>query len=117
MFSSEEATRPRWWRSVALLLALSLAAAACGSGDASSSAAPTLAPSSDSSADESGATEAAAPDDSAEAGGADASAAEPAVNLFPDIDVLSVTDGSSVNLAAELGGSDKATLLWFWAPH
>ena len=116
MFSSEEATRPRWWRSVALLLALSLAAAACGSGDAGS-AAPTLAPSSDSSADDSSATETAAADDSAAAGGADASAAEPAVNLFPDIDVLSVTDGSSVNLAAELGGSDKATLLWFWAPH
>ncbi len=40
-----------------------------------------------------------------------------AENLFPDVEVLSVADGSSINLAAELGGGDLPVLLWFWAPH
>jgi hypothetical protein len=40
-----------------------------------------------------------------------------AVNLFPDLDVVRVDDGSPLNLAAELGGGDRPVLLWFWAPH
>jgi hypothetical protein len=38
-------------------------------------------------------------------------------NLFPDIAVLDVQTGDSVNLAAQLGGGDTPVLLWFWAPH
>lgn len=42
---------------------------------------------------------------------------EPAVNLFPDVEVTNIVDSSSLNLATELGGGDLPVLLWFWAPH
>ncbi len=114
------------WRPVALLLALSMGAAACGS--TASSTAPTLAPQAttaaadDSSPDDSSSVDDAAPaseagDDAATDSSAEDEAAVPAINLFPDIDVLNIADGSTVNLASALGGADKATLLWFWAPH
>ena len=45
------------------------------------------------------------------------STTEPTINLFPDIDVLNIADGATLNLASELGGGDAATLLWFFAPH
>ena len=48
---------------------------------------------------------------------APAVAADPPVNLFPDINVLDVYNGGEVNLAEALPGGDKAVLLWFWAPH
>lgn len=106
-----------------LALALSLAATACGTGDdtaaetvsapvddaAAQSATPS-APATDASSSDSDPTEA------VEAEGSDEVAA-PIENLFPDVDVLNVADGSTVNLAAELGGDDRPTLLWFWAPH
>jgi len=131
MLSFEGALRPRWWRSATLLVALSLGAAACGSGDAASSAAPTLSTASADAADESGAStdssdnsepssagsDSVGSDSAGSDGVEDAPAAEPVENLFPDVDVVNIADGSSVNLAAELGGGDKATLLWFWAPH
>ena len=136
MRSSEGALRPRWWRSATLLVALSLGASACGTGDAASSAAPTLSTAPAGAADESGASTDSSDDsaptsaesesaesesaesESAESeSAADAPSAEPIENLFPDVDVVNIADGSSVNLAAELGGGDKATLLWFWAPH
>ena len=113
MFSPGQKRR----RSLAVIAALSLGAAACGSGD---EAAPslTLAPQ-DSSAVVDDTVEGAAPDTSAEVTQppTDEAAAPDVVNLFPDIDVLDVADGSTVNLAAALGGFDRPTLLWFWAPH
>ncbi len=127
MFSLVQTRR----RSFALIVALSLGAAACGAGD---DAAPslTLAPQvSSTNADDSGDESAtSAPDDSAPDDSApddpdstlpdesvDEAAAPDLVNLFPDIDVLDIANGSTVNLAAALGGFDKPTLLWFWAPH
>lgn len=41
----------------------------------------------------------------------------PAVDTaFPAIDVVEVTSGAPVNLST-LAGSDRPTLVWFWAPH
>jgi hypothetical protein len=127
MVSFDVARRPAWLRPVAFLIALSLGVAACGSGDGETSAAPTLAPAAegnapdssepDAASDEAGSTDSNVAEGTASEDSADAPAAEPAVNLFPDVDVLNVSDGSTINLAAELGGGDKATLLWFWAPH
>lgn len=105
-------------RSLAVIVALGLGAAACGSGEA---AAPslTLAPQAPSSTAGDPVDDTAAPDtsDDESADESDETAAPELVNLFPDIDVLDVADGSTLNLAAELGGFDKPTLLWFWAPH
>ena len=109
------------WRLVAVLLALSIGAAACGSTETSS--APTLAPQATSAAadqgspDDSVSGDDASGDEAAPESDAQEETAGPAVNLFPDIDVLNIADGATVNLAAELGGADKATLLWFFAPH
>jgi len=116
-------------RSFAALVALSLTAAACGGTDSSST--PTLAtqapPAEAEPAAESAEPEAPEPDEAVAAAPSDEVTEEepvvveeeatPAVNLFPDIDVLNIADGSTVNLAAELGGADQATLLWFFAPH
>jgi hypothetical protein len=77
---------------VATIVALGLIASACGAEDGS-----------------------AAGDDATEGDAADDVAATE--NLFPDIDVVNIVDGSTVNLAQELGGGDKPVLLWFWAPH
>ncbi|MCP3992095.1 MAG: hypothetical protein GY724_23695 [Actinomycetia bacterium] len=38
-------------------------------------------------------------------------------NLFPDIEVVNISDSSTVNLSTELAGGDLPVLLWFWAPH
>ncbi len=38
-------------------------------------------------------------------------------NVFPDIDVVEITTGGSLNLKQELAGGDRPVLLWFWAPH
>lgn len=104
------------WRLVAVLLALSIGAAACGS--TATSTAPTLAPQATNAVADDGSPDESAPDDAATTDSAPQDeAASPAVNLFPDIDVLNIADGATVNLAAELGGADKATLLWFFAPH
>ena len=105
-------------RSIAVLLAVALGAAACGATDESS--APTLA--TDAPAAEAPSTEGAetAPDEPVpadEPSEGESTSEVAAENLFPDVDVLNIADGSTVNLAAELGGGDKATLLWFWAPH
>ncbi|MEM7341122.1 MAG: hypothetical protein AAF467_20865 [Actinomycetota bacterium] len=47
----------------------------------------------------------------------DAAEVAPVENLFPDVDVVNIQDGSTLNLAEELGGGDQAVLLWFFAPH
>lgn len=128
------------WRLGIALFALSISAAACGASETSTT--PTLvtqAPAVESDGQTSGSSEAAPAEDStpegstpendtpenntaeqnpaAEDAGESDETAAPAVNLFPDIDVLNIADGATVNLASELGGGDKATLLWFFAPH
>lgn len=120
-------------RSAAVIIALALSAAACGSGE--EAATPTLATTPAAASGESGGAGETADDDAtADAGevvepeaGSDVQGPEPdddqpvaeppTENLFPDIDVVNITDGSTLNLAAELGGGDRPTLLWFWAPH
>ena len=113
---------------MALVAALAVGAASCGTGD--DSASPTLATQDDTSGDQVAEPEgdsadepAAEPDGAAPSDGDAAPDGEqagpetPIANLFPDIDVVDIADGSTVNLATELGGGDKATLLWFFAPH
>lgn len=110
-------------RTVAMLLALSIGAAACGATETSTT--PTLATQAPSTVVEESSAFAPPADEpeEVEADEPDAAAADeaettaPAVNLFPDIDVLNIADGGTLNLAAELGGGDQATLLWFFAPH
>ncbi len=38
-------------------------------------------------------------------------------HLFPDVDVLDIQTGATLNIATELAGGDRPVLLWFWAPH
>jgi len=120
--------RQRTIHLLALGLTFALAAAACGSGDAGAPTAIAAVPADSSSdaadsadSDEAESTPAADTADEAQDGSPDsdgtAEAAGPVENLFPDLNVLNVTDGSTVNLASTLIGGDKATLLWFWAPH
>lgn len=116
---------------VAVVVTLGLVAAACGntaaetneasSGTAAPEAAPEPSPD-DATADDAGAAE--EPSADGDAGEAAAQDEEPAVeedaaeeNLFPDLEVVDITEGSSLNLADELGGGDLPVLLWFWAPH
>jgi hypothetical protein len=93
---------------VVAALALSATAAACGQ-TASETAA-------------SGGTDtAASTDDGAGAGGdtgdGAGQGAASADHQFPDLDVVTVADGATINLAGELAGGDTPVLLWFWAPH
>lgn len=122
-------------KAAAVLLALSLGAAACGADSSSTdagsaeSAPPTVQESSEAepeseseseSASDTGSNEEAADpgddsgDDVEESAASDAA---PAENLFPDVDVLDIPTGETVNLKAELAGGDTPVLLWFWAPH
>ncbi|MFT7598984.1 MAG: hypothetical protein ACI8TP_001909 [Acidimicrobiales bacterium] len=94
----------------AVLLAISLAASACG---ASSTAAD--APAIPRGSADAGDAAPAEADDMASVDDEEDPATEE--NLFPDIAVLDVQTGDSVNLAAQLGGGDTPVLLWFWAPH
>lgn len=98
-------------RPAALVLGLTLGVAACGSSsettDTSSGDAPAAATDDESSPDESN-------DESAADDSSDAADGE---NLFPNVNVQSIDDGSTLNLAEELSGGDKAVLLWFFAPH
>jgi len=119
---------------VATIVALGLIASACGAAATESDTAASETSPSDAAAetttDDSAADDSAADDSAAEAGAEDGSAAgddategdaaddvAATENLFPDIDVVNIVDGSTVNLAQELGGGDKPVLLWFWAPH
>lgn len=122
----------------ALLLALTVGAVGCGSAtdDSAQVAADSdaSAVSADESSDDVGADdEASAADasaaDSDDAGRSDDAAAESddgdqtadeeavVENVFPDLNVLSITDGADINLQDELANGDTAVLLWFFAPH
>lgn len=104
---------------VAALLTVGLVASACGSDASETTAADaeTTAAETETTAPETGA----AADTEAESESTEGEATdtpEPATeNLFPDVDVVNIVDGSTVNLAQELGGGNLPVLLWFWAPH
>ncbi len=114
-------------RSIALLLALGLAASACGSSatdagePAPTDAATTVGTDpTTSSGTGSGGTESteAAPDDAASSeeadDGADASAT---LANYPSVDVVDLGSGETVNFAEQVAGGSLPTLIWFWAPH
>lgn len=82
-------------RLLALATAFSIGLAACGGSDA---ATPTTAAPAPASADGSS--------DAPDSG-----------NLFPNVEVQNISDGSPLNLQEELQGGDLPVLLWFFAPH
>ncbi len=75
-------------------VAVALIAAACGSDDAETVTAPVA----------------------AEAGAAVSDASVAAAGDMPDLDMVSVHTGETVNLQSLVSG-DAPLLLWFWAPH
>ncbi len=123
--------RPRR-RLVASIVAVAVSAAACGS-DAtepneatgaataqdSESASTVAAPADGGPADDESAdgSEAGRSDEGASADDDSADDDAPVENFFPDLEVVDIADGSTLNLADELGGGDRPVLLWFWAPH
>ncbi|MGI9613633.1 MAG: hypothetical protein ACR2QO_12025 [Acidimicrobiales bacterium] len=113
---------------VGVLLTFGLVASACGSdatetsaADAESTDAETAAVTTDAETEATGSETSAAANTEAASESTEGEATdtpEPATeNLFPDVDVVNIVDGSTVNLAQELGGGDLPVLLWFWAPH
>lgn len=120
-------------RTAALLLASSLALAACGdSGQSDAERAATGAtlattattapattdePVEPSIVTDETTTTTATGDDAADTTEAAPVEAEPEPHLFPDVDVLDIYNGGEVNLGEALSGGDKAVLLWFFAPH
>ncbi len=112
----------RLHKSLGLLLGLALAASACGSGGAESTgtelgtnvASPATATPIEDSLDSDGG--AAAQLDSAQSETAGPASPTPE-HLFPDVDVVDIKTGATLNLASELAGGAKPVLLWFWAPH
>ena len=129
---SEMISRTRRRQLIAVAGALSLLAAACGGG--ATDAAPVVSrgervssqltdgleagdsSGQDASSQDNGGNDAGGQNASGEANG-EAEATGPAANLFPDIDVVRVSDSTTLNLATELGGGTVPVLLWFWAPH
>lgn len=129
---SEMISRTRRRRLIAAAGVLSLLAAACGG--SATDAAPVISRSErvssestggleaddssgqDTSSQDSGGNDAGGQNASGEAAGA-AEATGPVANLFPDVDVVKVSDSTTLNLATELGGGTLPVLLWFWAPH
>ena len=98
----------------ALAGSITFLAAACGTGtDTGVGTAATPAPAQSTDATTSTTTGGGSPDPTETTSGAETAAA----NLFPDLDVTLIADGSTINLADELGGGDRPVLLWFWAPH
>lgn len=96
------------------MVALTLALSACGSGPAPETEAAGPAPASASTTTVGDAATTVAPATGSEES---APAPEETANLFPSIDVVRISDGSTFDLATELGGGDLPVLLWFWAPH
>jgi hypothetical protein len=81
-------------RLLACAVIVALAAAACGADDVATNAEPA-----------STETDTAAPDAPASAAGD-----------VPDLDMVSVYTGETVNLQSLVSG-ETPVLLWFWAPH
>ena len=112
-------------RLLAGLGAVALVAAACGSGTTTTevaanspdSQAPQTAAANETSESTANETSESTTAAVAPEGEVAEAAPESETNLFPSVDVVNVHDGSTLNLAAELGGGDLPVLLWFWAPH
>lgn len=103
----------------AVIAAVAIVAVACGSGAVTTELAADPAPTQDPEPTAGGDSEESATSTEAptESQADDGATSEPAVNLFPDVDVVNIADASTLNLATELGGGDLPVLLWFWAPH
>ncbi|MDE0118319.1 MAG: hypothetical protein OXT07_17095 [bacterium] len=86
-------------RPVALAIALSLGAAACGDSGAPTASAPATTSPTEAPAER-------APD----------RASPVPVSDLPPVDVVDVATGAAVNLAG-FAPSDRPIVLWFWAPH
>ncbi len=133
---SQERTRPHQFvvprvgrgKLPALITGVTLLATACGSGASS----PELGGNPNSASTEASAVGSGSSDVGSDAAGSEASAestagstgeeaAGPVVptpdHLFPDVDVLDIQTGATLNIATELAGGDRPVLLWFWAPH
>ncbi len=111
-----------------MLFALGMAASACGSGSTTTDAAPAGESSSASTSTDNGSAE----DDSTEpSSGTDTSttassadegeepAADPTATLanYPQVDVIDLGSGETVDFAEQVAGGSLPTLIWFWAPH
>lgn len=114
------------WKPLGLLLGLALVASACGSGGAESSgtefgadvASPTTAAITQDPSDSDGGAVAQPETAQPETAQPDAGPVAPAPeHLFPDVDVVDIQTGATLNLASELAGGTQPVLLWFWAPH
>ena len=107
------------------LLALAFVATACGGASESETTAADV-PSDQQSAEPDGAAVSADPpaaDDgepsdqqSAESDGAATRVDPPAESVIPEVDVVDLATGDTINLAS-FAPSDRPILLWFWAPH
>ena len=116
-------------RALALVVCLTLVAGACGSASSSDTAATAAPAIADAPGDAGRPTgneepvEDSAPtagNDAAEPAGGDVApatdAAPPAESVIPDVDVVDLATGETVNLAS-FAPADRPILLWFWAPH
>lgn len=104
------------------VLAVALLAAACGSGSTDTTASDVAETSSAESTESTTASPSTESTEQADAepdqAGSESEGSAPAVeHSFPDLQTVNIVDGSTVNLADELGGGDTPVLLWFWAPH
>ena len=127
----------RLWLFAGGLIAVGLAAAACGGGSATEGAeasggssapaaggadsSPTTAPAATAAASEAGGEEAggggaAAAEGSGDDGTGGGPAAVAVSADVPDLEMVDVATGGSVQLVSLVTG-DKPLLLWFWAPH
>ena len=108
-------------RPVALLVAMGLAASACGGGSADqvntesrSTDQTAAATESNSAGAGAGANEGAG---AREGSGGSEAATDASTANFPSADVIDLGSGSTVNFAEEIAGGSLPTLIWFWAPH
>ncbi len=115
----------------AMVVGVSMLATACGSGAtnpelgaglSSPSSEPSVVTSaSDSTSDSDSADNGTATAADAGSESTDEAAAGPVApisdHLFPDVDVVDIQTGATLNIATELAGGDRPVLLWFWAPH
>ena len=125
----------RLWLFAGGLIAVGLAAVACGGGSTTEGAdagggssasavggadsSPTTAPAATAAASEAGGEETSDGIAAAEGsgGGTDGGPATVAVSAdVPDLEMVDVATGGSVRLVSLVTG-DKPLLLWFWAPH
>lgn len=106
-------------RPVALLVAMGLAASACGGGSADqvnteSGSTDQTAAATESNSAGAGANEGAG---AREGSGGSEAATDASTANFPSADVIDLGSGSTVNFAEEIAGGSLPTLIWFWAPH